>query len=202
MAGGRPRRPRAGGCTGDTAPEPTPTASSAPAAQPEPTTEPSPAASVDVAASSREVLDAASAAQAARDEVLASQTVEVPLGLTASETGEVTVDVRRVERREASTLVTIGLSAAAPGTQLAPDVFSDRRDLEQLHQVALEDPAGGERYLPLSWRRWISTPDNLVLDGPANTCVCPSRAQLLLGPEPGSWTCSTALCRTTSPRCP
>lgn len=175
------------GCTAQPDPEPSPGATAAPA--PSASAEASaPAAGtvadgVDPAELSRQVLDAAAGA-ATELPVVSSQTLQVPTGLTADGTAEVTVDVRAVQRREESTVVTLAMSATEPDVQLAPDALSGSRNLAVLDQVAMEDPAAGERYLPLSWRRWIGSPDNLELDGATNSCVCPTRRLMRLGPEP------------------
>ncbi|MGJ7441464.1 hypothetical protein [Aquipuribacter sp. MA13-6] len=172
------------GCTA--APEPSPGPDGAPvpaSAGPSPSAAPAETIGdgVDPADLSRQVLD--SSVRPADAPTLASQTVEVPTGLTADGTTQVTVQVRAVERRDHSTLLTLAVSAADPGTELAPDVFGGARNLEKFDSIALEDPAAGRRYLPLSWRRWISAPDDLELDGPTNDCVCPDR-KAVLGPEP------------------
>lgn len=175
-----------GGCTGEPAPQPSEDATEAASPAPSPDASAAPAATVtdgvDPAEMSRQVLDAAEQ-DAAPVPVLASQTVQAPTGLTADGTAQVTVEVRTVQRRPDSTRVTLAMSAEQEGTELAPDTFGRPRNLNKFDSIALEVPTAGSRMLPLSWRRWISSPDNLALDGPTNDCVCPAWGPEL-GPEP------------------
>jgi hypothetical protein len=160
---------------------PAPTASSSAGQSTEPSAE---QGEVDPADLSRDLLAQAAAADGAL-EPIASQTLEVDRFVQGTMT--VVVDVLRVERRDDSTLVTIGMSSPTDpveGARPYPTVFDESNGGAWFDRIALEDTAAGVRHYPLSWRRQV-TPDLSPPDpGPLNSCVCPFRQNLHLGPEP------------------
>ena len=115
---------------------------------------------------------------------LAGQTLEVPRLNGGGETGPVTVEVLAVDRRPHSTLVTVTMTTTEETFQPASDALGDRLNAEFFFRIALEDPAAGVRYLPLSYR-WDSFDATAIPDQPVNGCLCAyAGGNFTLSPEP------------------
>ena len=124
------------------------------------------------------------AAAEQRPDPLAGQTLEVPRLNVGGETGPVTVEVLAVDRRPHSTLVTVTMTTTEETFQPASDALGDRLNAEFFFRIALEDPAAGVRYLPLSYR-WDSFDVTAIPDQPVNGCLCAyAGGNFTLSPEP------------------
>jgi outer membrane protein OmpA-like peptidoglycan-associated protein len=89
-----------------------------------------------------------------------------------------------VRRTSGATLVRFQMSAPETVTDMSSQALGDSTNTEFFYRTALEDPAAGQRYLPLSYR-WDSFDLTEIPDQPVNACLCGYAGGLfVLSPEP------------------
>jgi hypothetical protein len=115
---------------------------------------------------------------------IGTQTVELPVAYRPGVTTPVTVDVLSLRRTSDATLVRFQMSAPETVTDMSSQALGDSTNTEFFYRTALEDPAAGQRYLPLSYR-WDSFDLTEIPDQPVNACLCGYAGGLfVLSPEP------------------
>ena len=119
-----------------------------------------------------------------RPSPIGTQTVELPIAYRPGVTAPVTFDVLSVRRTSGATLVRFQMSAPETVTDMSSQALGDSTNTEFFYRTALEDPAAGQRYLPLSYR-WDSFDLTEIPDQPVNACLCGYAGGLfVLSPEP------------------
>ena len=121
---------------------------------------------------------------AERPQPIGSQTVQLGVANQPGVTTPVTFDVLWVRRTSDATLVRYQMSAPEPGLDMASTALGDGTNTEFFFRTALEDPAAGQRYLPLSYR-WDAFDLTEIPDQTVNGCLCGyAGGRFLLSPEP------------------
>ena len=96
---------------------------------------------------------------------LASQTVELGVANQNGVTAPVTFDVLSVRRTSDATLVRFQMSTSEAELDMSSTALGDGSNTEFFFRTALEDPAAGTRYLPLSYR-WDAFDVTEIADRP------------------------------------
>ena len=161
-------------------PTPAPATQAGPDPSPRPTATDEPADGPGTEELSELIFDAAAETEAP----LASQTVELGVANQNGVTAPVTFDVLSVRRTSDATLVRFQMSTSEAELDMSSTALGDGSNTEFFFRTALEDPAAGTRYLPLSYR-WDAFDVTEIADRPVNGCLCGyAGGRFLLSPEP------------------